>query len=220
MSRDSTQSTSCKNDCIIFDLDETLINTKQRHYHILCDYINDNKLVSIKYKEYLNQREKGLRNVEIISLIDPMCKQSFEHFWKKNIELSHYLDYDKVIVNTSLLRSVKHLTQSHFILISLRSDKNSATEQFSNFPFTDLFEEVYFLNHSPYNNPKTEIIKEIKKKYQVIFFTGDANADKEAADKNNITFCALSSGWKHSERKTYRNINDLLKEKFYVLGKK
>lgn len=221
MSLDNMQSTSCLKKCVLFDLDDTLINTKRRHYHIYCDFLKRSNLTPISYRKYLQKRREGLTNKEVIALSAKNLTSSFGTFWNQSIESPKYLVYDNIIVNTELLNTLKSETQARFVLLSLRSNEETAEDQFTSFPFADLFEDIIFLKHSSSQNPKIKVINQLKEKFQVLFFTGDTESDFQAALTNDITFYGLKTGWVVLENIVpYFSINHLIKEYLHEFRKR
>lgn len=204
---------SCHSEYVIFDLDDTLISTKKRHFTIYTDFLLLFSFTPLNFQDYLKKRNEGLNNREIISLHSIDLTTSFEDFWTKRIEDWDYLKLDECIVDTTLLAEFKSLTETFFILLSLRSNEQTANQQFRSLPFANLFDEAVFLKHSSRDNPKKRWIQKFKKCDKIILFIGDSETDAEAAINNKISFAGVSTGWKNlNSEPIFENINDALRK--------
>jgi phosphoglycolate phosphatase-like HAD superfamily hydrolase len=180
-------------DAILFDLDDTLIDTKKRHYTVVSDFIN-NYGKSLVFEDYLKiRKEKNWTNGQVIKNLFSLNESDFYLFWKSNIENPAYLQYDVEIVNSDLLSEFKAKYLIKFILISLRSNSKSAIEQFRKFQFSSLFDESYFLRHADLN-PKIEKVNYCKQFYRHLTFISDSQDDCRAAQVNGIEFIGVQSG--------------------------
>ncbi|MEO8568804.1 MAG: HAD hydrolase-like protein, partial [Ginsengibacter sp.] len=118
------------NTAVIFDLDDTLIDTQKRHFNIVKDFLKEVGK-SLDFEEYLNIRKKNnWPNSGIIKKVCPLKVDDFSSFWRLNIENMKYLKHDIEIVDTALLNELKTKRPCDFILLSLRSNPASAEEQF------------------------------------------------------------------------------------------
>jgi phosphoglycolate phosphatase-like HAD superfamily hydrolase len=195
---------------IVFDLDDTLIDTKERHFNVVKDFISAYGK-TLNFEEYLNMRKfNNWSNSEIIKQIYNLNENDFSSFWKINIERREYLNYDVEIVNNDLLMKLKSKGDYDFILLSLRSDFDTAEEQFKNFSFCFLFDKYFFLKHNDIN-PKIEKLKYYKNLYKHIIFISDSQADYNAATNAGIEFIGVQSGIYHLFcNENFDNINSFL----------
>ena len=199
-----------KYNAILFDLDDTLIDTKKRHFNIFNEFLNMCG-EKIDFEEYLDIRKtKNWSNLQIIKNIFPLASIDFTLFWKRKIEDAQYLNYDTEIVNTKLLRRLKIKMDSQFILLSLRSNPHSAEKQFKNFSFSAIFDEHNFLSHSELN-PKIESLKFYKKQYPCSIFISDSQEDCNASELARIDFAGVQSGlYNISCKQHFDNVNSFL----------
>jgi phosphoglycolate phosphatase-like HAD superfamily hydrolase len=195
---------------ILFDLDDTLVDTKKRHFNVVKDFISAYGK-TLNFEEYLNMRKtNNWSNSQIIKQIYNLNEKDFSTFWKINIESRKYLNYDVEIVNNDLLMKLKSKSDYDFILLSLRSNFDSAEEQFKKFSFSFLFDKYCFLEHDEIN-PKIEKLKYFKNLYQHIIFISDSHADYDAATKAGIEFIGVQSGMYHLPcNENFDNINSFL----------
>lgn len=194
---------------IIFDLDDTLIDTKKRHFEIVVEFLKARGKV-LGFNEYQNLRKKN--NWSNKQLIDNLYSlgDEFSIFWRLNIENAEYLKYDVEIVNTQLLSKIKAKDSYDFILLSLRSNFKTAEDQFKRFCFSSLIDKYYFLKHSDLN-PKIEELKRLHEIYPQLFFIGDSNMDCDAAKKAGVDFVGVQTGiYDITCQPIFDNINDFL----------
>ncbi len=182
-----------RTNAILFDLDDTLIDTRNRHFHLVNDFLNMHEK-EMTIEDYLNiRKKKGWSNLQIVEILYSLNASEFSTFWKRNIESLEYFKYDVEIVNTKLLYEVKTKQAINFILLSLRSSIKLAEEQFKQYSFQGLFEQYHFLHHADIN-PKIEKLKMYKKLYQQIIFVSDSQEDCKAAELANVAFVGVQSG--------------------------
>jgi phosphoglycolate phosphatase-like HAD superfamily hydrolase len=204
----------------LFDLDETLINTKKRHFKVVSDFLEINGLSQVDLAEYLEKRSRGLTNSDVVGSIDPDLKEQFSVFWNSAIESTDYLIYDTSLVDTKLLVELKSRCSCEFIILSLRSNAKSAAEQFERMPFSGLFSRRYFLPHSASTNPKIDVIEGLKGEMDVLCFVGDSYSDYQAAEMTNTVFVPVNSGWQMKwTEKWISDINQIIKRSLNEYGK-
>jgi phosphoglycolate phosphatase-like HAD superfamily hydrolase len=196
---------------IIFDLDDTLIDTRIRHYKILQDFLKEKGIEFICYRDYLSKRRQdSASNLSLIKELFPLAEEGFNEFWLQNIESEKYLQYDREIVNVKLLNELKIRTNSMFVILSLRKQKDIAENQCLSFSFFKNFQKLIFLPHSSVN-PKLQFLKEFKKQFNVLFFVGDSTNDRDASLAADVPFYAVDTGfYSLSSSRIYPDINHLL----------
>lgn len=204
-----------KSNALVFDLDDTLINTQKRHYQMVIDFLKLHSIsADFSFEEYLNtRRERGFSNLKLLNYYYPTerIEKEFNAFWYENIESPFYLSLDEIIVDINLLENIS-LTNDLYIL-SLRSNHYNAMKQVQTFSFYSLFQNIIFLNHQQDNNPKTNELLKLKRQYQVIKFIGDSESDKEAAINGSVNFALVQTGiYKINNSSNFFNVNTYLKQ--------
>lgn len=203
---------------IIFDLDDTLINTRNRHYHVVKSFYNTKYSDEfIDFETYQKLRLSGNSNFEILSSFYNINNLEFKNYWLSNIEKSAKLNLDENIINIKLLNDIKQKFKLNFIVVSLRSNLINALKQVKNLNFYNEFEKFIFLKHSELN-PKVQILNELNKNREISFFIGDSYTDYEAAKLNKIKFIHVQTGWERENllyKESYSNVNTALKKIFY-----
>lgn len=199
------------NAAIVFDLDDTLINTSKRHYNLVSDYLSKRGILALSYEQYIFVRKHNkLSNAQLLKRYYPGTEQGFEGFWIENIESSEYLHYDTELVNRFLLRKLKDKTSCSFILLSLRSNVETAEKQFSSLTFSADFSLRYFLAHA-LTNPKAVILEELKNQFDELMFIGDSHNDWISAETAGVEFRGVNTGFYTLDSpNNYSDVNQLL----------
>ena len=200
------------NDAIVLDLDDTLIDTSRRHFNVISDYLKFYYIDFFSFGEYLSLRKNNrLSNQQIIVKYFSSVANEFGKWWANSIEKEEFLRHDRQIVDTSLLIELVEKKRSPLILLSLRSNLETAEEQFKSFSFSGYFTQIYFLPHNSVN-PKIEVLSFLKKKYNRLLFIGDSESDAEAARQSLVDFYGVMTGfYPLSVHSKFSDINQILK---------
>ncbi|CAN5496007.1 hypothetical protein BH11BAC3_BH11BAC3_01140 [soil metagenome] len=199
-----------RTNAILFDLDDTLIDTKARHFNIVSDFLRAHDKV-IDFVNYLEMRKANkMSNKQIIQQYHSLDEHEFATFWNLNIENPDYFNYDKELVNFDLLEKLKKSNTYDFILLSLRSNASAAIQQSVNFSFFSLIDEYQFLKHADIN-PKIEKMIFFKSQYDHIIFVSDSQEDCNAAAIAGVEFAGVESGMYPLACQTkFKDINSFL----------
>lgn len=195
---------------LLFDLDDTLINTRIRHYKVVENFFVRHNRRFVDYKEYLKLRRDNISNSAIVRMFDPGMSEAFQEHWQHSIEGQKYLQYDCPIVSTELLKQLK--CRNYILgIVSLRSNSVTAIYQLKRIELYSYFDSVNFLAHNAQTNPKIEILKDLSNKFKVAGFVGDAETDKQAAERNNILFYGVKTGIYNSDNDYgYADVNEVI----------
>ncbi len=204
-----------KPNALIFDLDDTLIDTRKRHYQIVIDFLTISGItINLSFNEYINiRKDNNFTNLQLLKHKYPTerLENKFNAFWKENIESSSYLKLDELIADYDMLKK-SSITNDLYIL-SLRSNHFNAINQVKSFPFYSLFHNVFFLSHQKDNNPKTNELLRLKKLYNEIKFIGDSESDIEAAFNASVNIILVKTGIYGIKNEINRvDINDYLRQ--------
>jgi len=187
---------------IFLDLDETLIDTSNRHYHVYLDILKALNLGNpLDKEEFWKLKRKGIPTIEILNETDHTILKEFLKLWINNIEKKEYLSWDKVFSETPCLLS--ELDKENLILLTMRNNRENLLWELKKLGFDDSFKAV--LSCSPLKNKdKTgPILKYIQDenlsldKNSVIM--GDSEIDIITGKKLNITTMAVSYGIRSEE---------------------
>ena len=206
---------------IFLDLDETLIDTSERHYQVYYDIMN-----LLNLKDHLNKDEfwklkrNGISTVELINETDPYILQKFSKLWIENIEKKEYLLYDRPFRETFDLLS--ELRKERLILVTMRNNREHLIWELKNLGIYEYFESI--LSCSPFKNKTKElpILAYIQDKKLFLdknsIIVGDSEIDIITGKKLDITVIAVSYGIRARELLIHMNpdyclngIDELLK---------
>lgn len=208
--------------CLVLDLDETLIHTEKRQFFAIKNFFESNGIdFTLQFEEYkITRRRTKKSNFEIFRFFNSreLNDNDFQSFFSKNIESLDYLLLDELIINIELLQKIKFQKGYNLILLSLRSNYENSIKQLHNLFLYNFFDEIYFEKHSSQFNPKTSRLKQIQNKYSEIQFIGDSKSDLEAAEEVGIDFIKVNTGvfdFNFSGESFY-DINLLLKSKYGI----
>jgi len=198
---------------ILFDLDDTLIDTHQRHYFIFSDFLKKYNSQKISFEEYISQRRKRtFSNKILMQEMLPEHADEFDDYFARAIESTQYLKFDRPIVNDFLLKAMKEKNIKATVL-SLRSNRQTAMDEVKQFSFYNLMDEFIFLKHHENSNPKSAYITQLKVNNEVIAFIGDNAYDKRAAEETQTDFYAVSTGmYPINDPIVYKDVNTALQQ--------
>lgn len=188
---------------IFLDLDETLIDTSNRHYQVYCDLM---KILNLKNpidkEEFWKLKRNGISTVEILDEKDPKAQEEFINLWIKNIENKEYLILDKLFSETQGLLS--KLSKETLILLTMRNNRDNLIWELKKLGLYDIFETI--LSCSPLKNKdKTApILEYINDKNLDIdknsIIVGDSEIDIITGKKLNMTTIAVSYGIRKEDK--------------------
>lgn len=177
---------------IIFDLDGTLLNSKNRLYALfntLCPVSN------LTFDEYWLLKHQGVSNQEILSHQFSYSETEVIEFtikWMRLIESNYFLDMDYLFHNAKRLLCT--LSQKHkLFLCTARQNEQFVIEQLKKFEILHLFEKVLVTQRK---KSKTELVKESG----VIinnqdWFVGDTGEDIKVGKALELRTCAVTYGF-------------------------
>lgn len=192
------------NDVVAFDLDGTLLDSKQRHKIVLDKVLDDfgiqldtSDLITFKLDGYSNK--DYLIRKKIVN-VDKICAK-----WIELIEVENYLEYDKLYNDTISFLEFCKCENYKIVLVTIRANKFNAYNQLKKLKIFSFFDSIFVLS---LKESKTKVLIEQKAK----IFIGDTELDKYAADNANVKFFALNRGFRSKNFWDSRN-----QENFYCL---
>jgi phosphoglycolate phosphatase-like HAD superfamily hydrolase len=193
---------------IFLDLDETLIDTSERHYQVYCDIINILNLKDpLNKDEFWKFKRNGIKTNELINETNHQIKKEFSKLWIENIEEKEYLLYDRPFCETFELLS--KLSKERLILVTMRNNRKHLIWELKNLGLYEYFESI--LNCSPLKNEtkKIPILEYIQEKKLYLdknsIIIGDSEIDILTGRKLDMTVIAVSYGMR--TRKMLSNMN-------------
>lgn len=199
---------------IVFDLDDTLIETKTRQYQLIVDFFSKEYSQIPNFEDYIKfRRYNRASNTEFIRQFNSNEEllQHFRIYYSEKIEDESTLKLDTLIVEK---RNLKILLDSNIelIILSLRKNVLNAKNQLVNLHIGSFFSHVHFIGHDDLKNPKIDVLKSLKNKFNIVCFVGDSDSDLEAAFENNIQPIAVETGMYkiEIECEKFININEFI----------
>lgn len=165
---------------IFIDLDETLIDTSERHYRVYCDIINTLNLKNpISKNEFWKLKRKGVSTLGIIEENDPEILKQFSKLWINNIEKKNYLSHDKPFDSTfDLLNNLKN---ELFVLLSMRNNHENLIWQINELGLNNYFDEILSCSPIQYKDKTSILLNYIHSNNLVInndfIIIGDSETD-------------------------------------------
>ncbi len=180
-----------KNVNIFFDLDGTLIDSRERLY-LLFQYLVPKS--GMNFNEYWDlKRNKHNHSSILKNHFDYTAEniQNFETKWMHEIELSNWLDYDRPFegIYACLMALNK---DNKLYLVTARQSEEIALRQISKFGWIDLFEKVFVTGQ------KVEKFDLIKRNVDVSsddWFVGDTGKDIQTGKLLGVRTAAVLSGF-------------------------
>ncbi len=180
---------------IFFDLDGTLLDSKQRLYRLFCDLTKQTILCFDEYwelKKSMNDHRYILSeyfNYSSSEIIE------FEEKWMSLIETKEYLLYDTPFVFTSdVLRNLQN-QGCDLYLITARQNKQYTIQQLEQFGIESYFVKMLV---TEFKKPKFELIIESGiKLVETDLYVGDTGQDIEIAKLMGIRSMGVLSGFRN-----------------------
>lgn len=175
---------------IFFDLDGTLLNSKNRLYCLFQNLIPQSNLSS---DEYWNLKRNQVSNEEIINEYFPEIEyRKFHNDWMSLIETYEYLDMDLPFEGVSrYLLSLKDNGLFTF-LVTARQSKEGVFYQFKKFGWMGIFNAVLVTEN---RTKKEDLIRSLISEDDENWIVGDTGKDILVAKKLKVKSAAVLSGF-------------------------
>jgi len=179
---------------IIFDLDGTLICSRERLFQLFNDLVPDSEL---SFEEYWVLKFSRLSNEDILKNYfnyAPADVERFREHWMRLIEDDVYLRYDKPIegVIPCLQRLVEHSALSLYVCTA-RQSREQAVAQLARLGFDGVFRSVLVTEQ---RNEKEYLIREtVKYLSEQDWIVGDTGKDIQIGKDLKLKTCAVLSGF-------------------------
>jgi phosphoglycolate phosphatase len=174
-----------------FDLDGTLIDSKQRLYKLFC-YLNSD--INISYENYWDLKKQKISHREIlINRIGYTDSQFlvFQNEWMSEIENKKWLKFDQPFEGMSELLNTLSKNNTLF-LVTARQSKRNVLEQIKNFGWLSYFKEILVTRQKV---EKYQLILKHTKVSPNDYIIGDTGKDIETGKKLGIRTIAVLSGF-------------------------
>lgn len=191
---------------LLFDLDDTLIDTNYRQFSVIRDIIIElGGYFNTSYNSYLDfRKDNNISNKKFVEYNYPIIPmQVFAKKFYNLIEEEKYLLLDNLLVNKEKLHSLS--LKYKLILLSLRQHKSRGLNQLEKLGIDVFFEKIHFIPHED-QFVKAKFISSMGLKIE--YFVGDSDIDRIAADHNSIPFLQIQ--YYCEENHIINNVNTII----------
>lgn len=190
--------TKKSNTTVAFDLDGTLINSKQQHFEVLNFALEKlNIKIDFTKSELINFKSNGKNNVDFLISkgVDKKTAEKIQKLWIENIENENFLKFD--ILNEDAIEILeKYKRENDLILITARNNEENTLKQIKNLNIQKYFKNIFVV--SPFKNivnQKANILIQNGAKLMM----GDTKTDFQAAQKAKTEFLFAENGFHKKE---------------------
>ena len=192
---------------IFFDLDGTLIDSKERLYHLFQELIPQSNFTIDEY--WFLKRNKIDHKTIITRYFKDIDFIQFETNWMKLIEAKEYLDFDTPFKDVECFLKKLKLSNKSLFLVTARQSISGVNYQLNKYGWISLFKNI-LVTEQKYS--KAELIRPHLKKQHEDWIIGDTGSDILIGKELNIKTAAVNSGFlSHESLKEYKP--DILLEK-------
>lgn len=181
---------------LFFDLDGTLIDSKQRLYQLFQFLVPESTL---SFENYWNFKKNKINHAKILTNEFDFSQENIDLFeieWMKNIELKKWLALDHPFEGVS--EYLNKLKQNNLLfLVTARQSEEMALDQIKKFNWENLFEKVFVTGQ------KVEKFHLINKNIKVSgqdWFIGDTGNDINTGKQLGIKTAAVLTGFLNREQ--------------------
>ncbi len=181
---------------LFFDLDGTLIDSRQRLYQLFQYLVPESNL---SFENYWNFKRNKINHNKILANEFEFAKENIDLFeidWMKNIELKRWLSLDHPFEGVS--EYLNKLKQNHLLfLVTARQSNEMVLDQIKKFKFENLFEKVFVTGQKV---EKFDLINKNIKVSKQDWFIGDTGKDIETGKQLGIKTAAVLTGFLNREQ--------------------
>lgn len=181
---------------IAFDLDGTLLDSKERHRVVMDDVLKEFS-ITINTEDLVKDKSSGLNNISwlIGKGCDPNIATQIQNKWIELIEQDNYLELD--VLYDGVLTYLKKLSLTNeLFLITARNNKRGVLNQINKLGLGQFFDDIMIVE----SDANTFIYKADYLKIKGIsLMIGDTEVDYKASCKANCHFMAAMEGFRSSE---------------------
>ena len=181
---------------IFFDLDGTLIDSKERLYRLFQHLVPAS---SLTFDEYWRLKKNKIDHRKILETKYSFAEQevvSFNRNWMEKIESPEWLALDKPLKGVSdFLEAQKK--ENELYLVTARQFELSVLKQLANFGWTNIFTKIFVTQRKA---EKIDLIKNSVITNSNDWFVGDTGKDIETGKGLGIQTAAVLSGFLSLEK--------------------
>ncbi|AEW02981.1 hypothetical protein A4D02_03030 [Niastella koreensis] len=180
---------------IFFDLDGTLLDSRERLYRLFQNLVPASKLT---FDDYWALKRNKISHKEI--LINQFAYTAedftrFEQIWLNNIESAEWLSFDKPFEGVTAYLQELSKTNSLYI-VTARQLEDQALQQVDKFNWNRFFEKVFVTNGL---QDKFELIANSIKTSSTDWLVGDTGKDIQTGKRLGVKTAAVFSGFLSKE---------------------
>ena len=181
---------------IIFDLDGTLIDSRERLYSLFQHLVPASDLTFEAYWIYKRNKIDHRKILETRYLFSEHAIVSFQKNWMDKIELPEWLAFDKPFEGiTAYLLELKR--QHELYLVTARQFESGVLIQLANFGWTNIFTKILV---TAQKMEKIDLINNVIATNLADWFVGDTGKDIETGKSMGIQTAAVLSGFLNREK--------------------
>lgn len=179
---------------VVFDLDGTLLDSRDRHKKLLSDILRSHGIY-IDISDLIEFKRNGYNNIKwmINKGINRVFAEKYQQEWIEQIETEKYLAMDILYPNTYEL--LEEYAEYDKILVTARSNEQAVLQQIKKLGLDMQFKKVFVV--SPFGNVPQQKAS-ILKKMNASIMIGDTKSDAFAAKLAGISFRHLNHGFHSS----------------------
>jgi phosphoglycolate phosphatase len=181
---------------IFFDLDGTLIDSRQRLYQLFQHLVPASIL---SFDVYWNYKRNKISHKDILLQQYKYTKEQiafFEEAWMKKIELAEWLALDKPFEGVADF--LGELQKKHqLFLVTARQSEKMAIQQIEQFGWNQIFEKIFVTGQK---KEKYELISSREAVSNHDWFVGDTGKDIQTGKQLGAKTAAVLSGFLNREK--------------------
>lgn len=181
---------------IFFDLDGTLIDSRDRLYRLFQHLVPSSNLT---FEDYWNYKRNKIDHKKILGTRYFFSEKdilSFQKNWLDIIELPEWLAFDKPFEGvTNFLKELK--PEHELYLVTARQSKINVAMQLADFGWTNIFTKSFVTQQKA---EKISLIENVIATSANDWFIGDTGKDIETGKSLGIKTAAVLSGFLNKEK--------------------
>lgn len=180
---------------LFFDLDGTLIDSRERLYNLFQCLVPSSELT---FDEYWELKKNKMAHPEILKNLffySDAEVEKFKTIWLDNIELNKWLDLDKPYdgMNDFLINLKKSCS---LYVVTARQFEDKALNQIEKFGWSKMFEKILVTKQK---QEKKDLIKTVQGLNSSDWIIGDTGKDIQTGKELGIKTIAVLSGFMNRE---------------------
>ncbi len=178
---------------LIFDLDGTLLDVRERHYAVYSDCLSEFGVAPLTFDEYWTRRRSGEGTVQIASDEHPLViRDLFQNFWLERIESRDWLPVDTLFSGSFALLDVLR-GRYELVLATLRRDRAALLDQLGWLGTDIFFDHIISPEGENYPGSKLEMLTPLGRNART-WVIGDSEADVVLTQELGAELICVTNG--------------------------